>query len=177
MLGIAGRDVQNKRRNTITSMHNPFYTYMMTNTILYSHLTSKKKKTTIHTHGNRSEKDSEKNQRNDTVSWNELSHMLRFSCLEKSWGRDVMMVSYKIIGGTETGTRHPLFNVSSRENPSKSSQNLAQNQIKSSGSSHVILSCGIHCHNTFGTLEFYIGPKATGLIQKVHWELLSMQKL
>jgi len=54
-------------------------------------------------------------------------------------------------------------------NPSKSSQSLAQKQIKSSHSSQDMLSYGIRCHKRLWTVEFYIGPKATGLIQrKVH---------
>lgn len=50
-------------------------------------------------------------------------------------------------------------------NPSKISQSLAQKQMKSSGSSYDMVSCGIHCHKRLWTLEFYIGPRATGLIQ------------
>lgn len=85
-------------------MHNPFYTCIMKNMSHFGLLNSKKKKI------NSSEKDSEENQRSVLVSWKE--HMVRFSCLGKSWGRNVM-VTYKIIGGTETGTGPQLFNVSS----------------------------------------------------------------
>jgi len=43
VLGIVGGDVKIKKANAITSIHNPFYTCIMTNMIPFGLLTSKKK--------------------------------------------------------------------------------------------------------------------------------------
>lgn len=93
-------------------MHNPFYTCIMKDMIRFGLFASKGK-------SNRSEQDSEKNQRSVSFMKGTITHA-KILLSGKELREDVVMVSYKIISGTETGTRHQLFNVSSSTRNRKS---------------------------------------------------------